>query len=158
PELLFTAHLDTVFDAATPLDIRRDDGIIRGPGVGDNAAAVAVAINVFENSPDVSRAAVAFTVGEEGLGNLRGAREAVGTLRPHRVIALEGHGLDRVFVDAVGSLRARVSVRGPGGHPWVDSGTESSVHALIDLGRSMLDVAGDQVSVNIGKVSGGSSV
>src|SRR5438105_15588614 len=40
PDILLTAHLDTVFDAATPLEIIRDGDVLRGPGVGDNAAAV----------------------------------------------------------------------------------------------------------------------
>ena len=52
--------------------------------------------------------AVVFTVGEEGLGNLRGALHACGELRPEMAIALEGHGLDDVCVDAVGSVRARL--------------------------------------------------
>lgn len=158
PEILLTAHLDTVFDVATPHEIIRDDGILRGPGIGDNAAAVAVALNVFENLPQPLSAAVAFTVGEEGLGNLRGAREAVATLEPAAVIALEGHGLDRIVVDAVGSVRARVSVRGPGGHPWVDRGTPSALHALFSMGAQLAASASGELIVNIGTVSGGRSI
>ena len=45
---------------------------------------------------------------------------AAADLKPAAVIALEGHGLDQVFVDAIGSVRARVVIRGPGGHSWVD--------------------------------------
>jgi tripeptide aminopeptidase len=158
PEILITAHLDTVFDAATPHEIFRDDGFLRGPGIGDNAAAVAVALNVFENLPCPLSAAVAFTVGEEGLGNLRGAREAVATLKPAAVIALEGHGLDRIVVDAVGSVRARVGVRGPGGHPWVDRGAPSALHALFTVGAALFAAANDDLIVNIGTVAGGRTV
>ena len=158
PEVLLTAHLDTVFDAETPLEITRGDGILRGPGVGDNAAAVAVAISVFENLPRPLSAALAFTVGEEGLGDLRGARGAVTALKPRAVIALEGHGLDRVIVDAVGSLRARVAVRGDGGHPWVDRGAPSALHALFDLGAQLLAAARDELVVNVGTASGGRTI
>ena len=158
PDILLTAHLDTVFDAATPLEIIRDGDVLRGPGVGDNAAAVAVAINVFESLPRPLPAAVAFTVGEEGLGNLRGASEAVAALKPRAVIALEGHGLDRVIVDAVGSLRARVSVRGDGGHPWIDRGAPSALHSLFTLGAELLALMSNDLVVNVGTVSGGQSI
>jgi acetylornithine deacetylase/succinyl-diaminopimelate desuccinylase-like protein len=46
----------------------------------------------------------------EGLGGLRGARHACRELAPEAVLALEGHGSDRVFTDAVGSLRVRLTV------------------------------------------------
>ena len=75
--------------------------------------------------------AVAFTVGEEGLGGLRGARHACRELAPEAVLALEGHGSDRVFTDAVGSLRVRLTMTGPGGHSWWDRGRPSAVHELV---------------------------
>ena len=59
-------------------------------GIGDNAAAVAVAVDMVEAlAPTVARPlAVVFTVGEEGLGNLRGALHASLELRPELAIAL----------------------------------------------------------------------
>ena len=50
--------------------------------------------------------AVAFTVGEEGLGNLRGAHAACAAVAADVRHRVEGHGLDQVLVDAVGSVRA----------------------------------------------------
>ena len=82
--------------------------------------------------------AVAFTVGEEGLGDLRGARAACAALEPHAVIALEGHGLDEVMIDHVGSVRARVAVTGPGGHSWWDRETPSAVHALVGIASDLV--------------------
>src|ERR1700675_194103 len=35
-----TAHIDTVFPAGTPLDIREEGGKLRGPGISDNASGV----------------------------------------------------------------------------------------------------------------------
>lgn len=161
PALLLTAHVDTVFPVDTPLGVRRSDGWLVGPGVGDNAAAIAVAVNVVETflrscSPLVP-GAVAFTRGEEGLGNLRGAYAACASLQPETVIALEGHGLERVVVDALGSVRARIAVEGPGGHPWTDRGTPSALHALLRIGAEL--TAGRRGStVNVGVVSGGRSI
>jgi acetylornithine deacetylase/succinyl-diaminopimelate desuccinylase-like protein len=157
-DVLVTAHVDTVFDLDTPLSITRKDGHLCGPGVGDNAAAVAVAISVFSELRVPSCSALAFTVGEEGLGNLRGVREAVASLNPRSVIALEGHGLDRVIVDAVGSLRIRVTISGPGGHPWVDRGSPSAIHAALAIGASLTAASIDEPLINVGTINGGRSV
>jgi acetylornithine deacetylase/succinyl-diaminopimelate desuccinylase-like protein len=92
--------------------VTRRDGWLCGPGIGDNAIAVATAA-VIERAladPGERPLAVVFTVGEEGLGGLRGARHACRELAPEAVLALEGHGSDRVFTDAVGSLRVRLTV------------------------------------------------
>jgi hypothetical protein len=51
---------------------------------------------------------VVLTVSEEGPGGLRGARDACRELAPEAALALEGHGSDRVFTEAVGSLRVRL--------------------------------------------------
>src|SRR5262249_21913837 len=115
PRLLLTAHVDTVFPADMPLDVRIEGERLVGPGVGANAAAIATTIHVVSRMLDkheLAAGAVAFTVAEEGLGNLRGAHTACEEQRPDAVIALEGHGLDSVVVDAVGSVRARIAARG----------------------------------------------
>lgn len=161
PRVLVAAHVDTVFGAGTELSVRRDGDDLVGPGVGDNAAAVVAAIDVVERllrDRALTSGAVAFTVGEEGLGNLRGATAACADLRPGAVIALEGHGLEHVVVDAVGSVRARVAVHGPGGHSWVDRGSPSAIHALFALSTGLLADSTSEAPVNVGLVSGGRSV
>ena len=154
PELLLMAHVDTVFAAATDLAFERDDDDLIGPGVGDNATAVIATVWVVERMASASGLAVAFTVGEEGLGNLRGARQACADLRPERAIAVEGHGLDHVVIDHVGSVRARIEVIGPGGHSWSDRGTPSAVHELIGLAGPLLSDG----AVNVGRIAGGGAV
>ena len=107
--LAVLVHVDDVFDEATARGVTQRDGWLCGPGIGDNAIAVATAVAVAERvllpEPGSLPVAVVFTVGEEGLGGLRGARHACRELAPEAVLALEGHGCDRVFTDAVGSLR-----------------------------------------------------
>ncbi|MGN6870737.1 MAG: M20/M25/M40 family metallo-hydrolase [Solirubrobacteraceae bacterium] len=153
-ELLLMAHVDTVFHGLDAIEVTRSDGELIGPGVGDNAAAVmAVVWTLSELESIPPGLAVAFTVGEEGLGNLRGALHACRSLRPAMAIALEGHGLDEVVTEHVGSTRARVTVTGPGGHSWSDRGTPSAIHALLPIGAG-LAMAG----ANIGRVSGGGAV
>jgi len=118
--LAVLVHVDDVFGEATARGITERDGWLSGPGIGDNAVAVATTVAVAES--DLAGPAVplviVFTVGEEGLGGLRGARHACRELAPEAVLALEGHGIDRVFTDAVGSLRVQLTVTGPGGHSW----------------------------------------
>jgi acetylornithine deacetylase/succinyl-diaminopimelate desuccinylase-like protein len=154
PELLLMAHVDTVFHGVDEIDVVRSGGELIGPGVGDNAAAVMTVIwTLLELDPIPPGLAVAFTVGEEGLGNLRGALHACRSLRPAMALALEGHGLEEIVTEHVGSTRARVEVRGPGGHSWSDRGTPSAIHALLPIGAG-LAMAG----ANIGRVSGGGAV
>lgn len=161
PRLLLLAHVDTVFAKETPLRFRRESGFLVGPGIGDNAAAVVVALHVVEEllaRGPLAAGAVAFTVCEEGLGNLRGARAACEGLQPEAAIALEGHGLEKVIVEAVGSVRARVHVTGPGGHSWADRSRPSAIHALLAVGAELTARSNRETPVNVGLVSGGRSV
>jgi tripeptide aminopeptidase len=155
PELLLMAHVDTVFAGMKTIDIRREDGHhLVGPGVGDNAAAVMAVIWALERLRSISPGiAVVFTIGEEGLGNLRGSLRASRELDPRTAIAVEGHGLDDVVTDHVGSTRARMTVVGPGGHSWSDRDTPSAIHALLTLGDRLAGAG-----ANIGKIAGGHAV
>ena len=80
--LAVLVHVDDVFDEATVRGVRQRDGWLCGPGIGDNAIAVATTVAVVEGAlvePPESGLlplVVVFTVGEEGLGGLRGARHA----------------------------------------------------------------------------------
>jgi tripeptide aminopeptidase len=154
PELLLLAHVDTVFAGVDEIEVVREGGELIGPGVGDNAAAVMAVIWTLRSLSSVpSGLVVAFTVGEEGLGNLRGALHACRSLRPAMAIAVEGHGLDEVVTEHVGSTRSRLSVFGPGGHSWSDRGTPSAIHALLPIGAALA-----RSGANVGKVSGGGAV
>jgi len=159
--LAVLVHVDDVFGEQTARGVIRRDGWLCGPGIGDNAIAVATAVAVIERAlagPAEKPLAVVFTVGEEGLGGLRGARHACRELVPEAVLALEGHGSDRVFTDAVGSLRVRLTVTGPGGHSWWDRGRPSAVHELVRLLTGMIASVPAPLSVNVGLVDGGTGV
>ena len=159
-DVLLLVHVDTVFDASVPHVVTEQDGWLCGPGVGDNSVAIATAVGVVESLEPTggTSLAVAFTVGEEGLGSLRGSRHACATVAARQVIALEGHGLDSVFVDAVGCVRAAISVTGPGGHSWWDRGRPSATHDLVHLLTELLDAAPAEVALNVGTVAGGTAV
>ncbi len=162
--LAVLVHVDDVFSDAVARGVTLRDGWLCGPGIGDNAIAVATAVAVAERvlappgAPGPLPVAVVFTVGEEGLGGLRGARHACRELAPEAVLALEGHGCDRIFVDAVGSLRARLTVTGPGGHSWWDRGRPSAIHELARLLHAMVTSPPASLSVNVGLIDGGTGV
>ena len=155
--LAVLVHVDDVFDEATARGVTQRDGWLCGPGIGDNAIAVATTVAVAERSGP-GPVAVVFTVGEEGLGGLRGARHACRELAPRAVLALEGHGRDRVFTRAVGSLRVRLTVTGPGGHSWWDRGRPSAIHELVRLLHGLIASAPPQRPVNVGLINGGTGV
>lgn len=159
-ELALLSHVDTVFGADVAHGVVERDGWLCGPGVGDNSLAVATTIAVVERLAAAPHRplAVVFTVGEEGLGGLRTARHACRTIEARQVIALEGHGLDTVYADAVGSVRARVELTGPGGHSWWDRGRPSAVHGLVDVLSGLLNDVPTGVALNVGHVVGGDAV
>ncbi len=167
PILMLLAHTDTVFPAGTPLHIVREDNKIRGPGIGDNSMSVASMFCLFDLldelhvETDSDIVAVA-NVGEEGLGNLRGARAAVERYRDHvgAVIAIDGT-LGSVVHAAVSSKRWRIIVEGPGGHSFGSFGTPSAIHGLgrIIAAISSLEVPADpRTTYNVGVIEGGTSV
>lgn len=167
PVLMLLAHIDTVFPSGTPIDVRRVDTVLYGPGIGDNAVNVAAMLSAFDVLDDlgyqtaVDIVAVA-DVGEEGLGNLRGARAAVERFRRHlgAVIVLDGRQ-GRITNAAVGSLRWRVTLRGPGGHSFAAFGTPSAIHGLgrVIAAITELDVPSEpKTTYNVGIIEGGVSV
>lgn len=159
-ELMLLVHVDTVFDAAADHEPAVRDGWLHGPGTGDNAVAIATVVHVAERLAGRLAAplAVVFTTGEEGLGGLRGARNACANVAARQVIALEGHGLDAVFTDAVGCLRARLTIAGPGGHSWWDRGRPSAAHELVSLLGALLADCPAGLALNIGHLEAGTAV
>lgn len=161
----FAAHLDTVFAAGTPIAFARDgDARLAAPGIGDNALGVAGLLHLARHlvaHPPARPIWLVATVGEEGLGDLRGAKALVAEHDLAAFVAVEGTMAEALVVGAVGSLRYRVTVRGPGGHSWGDRGAPSAVHALVGmLGAALAVVPAerDDVAFNAGTIAGGTTV
>ncbi len=135
--VVVAAHLDTVFGAEVDPAVQRNGSRLIGPGISDNARGLvgllALARAVQETKWSTDRPIVfAATVGEEGEGNLKGAKHLFGPngVAAATVIALDGAGLDRVVHRALGSRRFRVTYRGPGGHSWAAYGVPNPAHAV----------------------------
>ena len=163
--LVISAHLDTVFPPEQEIRIRRDGDRWVGPGISDDARGLAVLLAVIRALPPLSRLpllAVA-TVGEEGVGDLRGVRHLFGPegdLREARgFISLDGAGTARVIAGGVGSRRFRVGIQGPGGHSWVDWGRVNPIHILTEaLSEAQHITLPEGATFNVGRVGGGTSV
>lgn len=163
PLVLVAAHLDSVFVEGTDVTVRRDGDRLAGAGVGDDAAGLAVLTAYLQDPPQRRpRLVVAATVGEEGAGDLRGARQVVADLAGEidHFVAFDGH-LGSVCTQGVGSLRHEVVMTAAGGHSWGDYPSPSAVHAV---GRAVARLAALPVpreprsSLNVGLLWGGTSV
>ncbi len=141
PPLVLSAHLDTVFPEGTDVEVGFDEAAARwqGPGIADDGRGLATLLAVGRavlqaEVPLAAPLVLAATVGEEGLGDLRGVRHLFredGGLRGARgFVSVDGTGLARIIHRGVGSRRLRVTLRGPGGHSWSDWGIPNPIHAL----------------------------
>ena len=125
PRLVFSAHLDTVFPEGTDVKVKRDGNMLRGPGIGDDCRGLAVVLAVVRamNQAKIQTpGTITFvgTVGEEGLGDLRGVKYLFNEGMKgqiDRFVSIDGTGLGITHI-AVGSLRYRVTFKGPGGHSY----------------------------------------
>jgi tripeptide aminopeptidase len=165
-----SAHIDTVFPANTPLNIRQQGSRLYGPGVSDNGAGVTAMLAIAALLRTVRlRHALPFVfignVGEEGEGDLRGMRHIFSTPRWKDSIGysvvLDGAGADTIVAEALGSRRFEVIVRGPGGHSWSDFGAPNPVVILaraIDTFTATPVPTAPKTTFNIGVIRGGTSV
>jgi tripeptide aminopeptidase len=165
-----SAHIDTVFPANTPLNIRQQGSRIYGPGVSDNGAGVIAMLGIASLLRSVRlRHALPFVfignVGEEGEGDLRGMRHIFFTPRWKDSIAysviLDGAGSDTLVSEALGSRRFEVIVRGPGGHSWSDFGAPNPIVILakaIETFTATPVPTSPKTTFNIGVIRGGTSV
>jgi tripeptide aminopeptidase len=170
PLLVVSAHLDTVFPESTNVQVKQVGTRLCAPGIGDNCAGLAALIAMIEslNTGDFKlHGSIAFvsTVGEEGEGNLRGARHlfTAGNLaqRITSFISFDGPGIDFVTHQALGSRRYRIALHGPGGHSWSDFGVVNPVHALGRIVAKLADYPAPpepRTTYNIGRIVGGDSV
>jgi acetylornithine deacetylase/succinyl-diaminopimelate desuccinylase-like protein len=106
------------------------------------------------------------SVGEEGLGDLRGVKHLFreGGPKIDQFIAVDGGSTDRVLNKAIGSYRYKVTFKGPGGHSWGAFGLGNPAHALarfiyhFDEEAGEFVITGPRTSYNIGRIGGGTSV
>jgi tripeptide aminopeptidase len=167
PKLVVSAHLDTVFPEGTDVEAKIMDGKIYAPGIADDGrglAALLTLIRAFNKCNAQTGGDVIFvaTVGEEGLGDLRGVKGLFADNTDiDGFISIEPGTPNEITYLATGSRRYRITYTGTGGHSFGDFGIPSAIHAL---GRAIAMISEIRVSdnpkttFNVGTISGGTSV
>lgn len=168
PPVLVCAHLDTVFPRQTRVNVARLGNRLAGPGIGDNGRGVAAMLAIasaVDGETLVTERPIDFigTTGEEGAGDLRGAKH----LFAHEgrdaaaAIILDGAGDERIVHRALASRRYRLTFEGPGGHSWTAFGVPNAVHAAAvataRLARLIVP-ATPRTTLSVGRIGGGISV
>lgn len=168
PNVVFAAHLDTVFPEGTNVKVTREGTLLKGPGIGDDCRGLGAMLAIIQALKDAAlRTPGTLTfvadVGEEGLGDLRGMKELFGeTLKDQidKFVSIDGTGLGITNV-GVGSYRYRVTFKGPGGHSFGAFGMPNPIQAM---GRAIAKIdafdvpAHPKTTFNVGRVGGGTSV
>ena len=165
------AHLDTVFPEGTDVTTRIINDTIYAPGIGDDTRGLSMVLTVLKTIKDKNiktrdNILIVGTVGEEGLGDLRGVKYLFKNNVPKidSWIAIDGGDIGRVNIKGLGSYRYRVTFNGPGGHSWGAFGLANPHHAMGSAIDNFIDAAneytleGPKTSYNIGVVNGGTSV
>ncbi len=166
--IVVAAHLDTVFPAGTDVSVTREGDLLTGPGISDDgrglAALLALCRAFTHTEASLHRPLMLVaTVGEEGLGDLRGVHHLfspVGAAHEAAAfISLDGAGRRGIVHQGLGARRFRIEIEGPGGHSWSDWGRVNPIHALSRGLASLQDVELPEGStLSVGRVGGGKSI
>ncbi|MDZ7632462.1 MAG: M20/M25/M40 family metallo-hydrolase [Gemmatimonadaceae bacterium] len=161
------AHLDTVFTEREPV-VTRQGARLSGPGIGDNGRGLAALLALADalqhvELPTTHDIILAGTVGEEGLGDLRGMKALMegAVPRPVAVIAIDGAGDDRIVNAALGSTRWRITFTGAGGHSWADFGIANPLHAATAVSAALQAVLlprEPRTTLTVARIGGGESI
>lgn len=170
PMVAILAHLDTVFPEGTRVKVTRDGDRLSAPGVGDDTRGLALMLQVvraldaggFRTTADILFVG---NVGEEGEGDLRGAKFLLQSGkykgRISQVIAIDGGAQNVITNGGLGSRRYRVTFSGPGGHSF---GAFGLVNPAFAMGKAIAKFAAlavpaqPKTTFNVGVVAGGTSV
>lgn len=166
--VLIMAHTDTVFSSDTDLTIRREANLIYGPGLGDNSMGVAGMLGLIKALhdsnylPDCNIYFLA-TSGEEGLGDLRGARAAFERIGDtiKAVINLEGLAFGHIYNAGIAVHRLHISAIAEGGHSWLHFGRASALHGIVDVASRITRLqvpTQPRTTFNIGMIEGGHAI
>ena len=169
--VVLDAHLDTVFPEGTDVTVKVKGDTLFAPGIADDTRSLIAMITVLralekasiETTDDVL---LVGTVGEEGLGDLRGVKYIVekSKLKIDSWIAVDGTEISQIVNGGLGSIRYKATIKGPGGHSWGAFGLANPHHGMAKALSYFTDEAsrftstGIKTSFNVGRTGGGTSV
>jgi acetylornithine deacetylase/succinyl-diaminopimelate desuccinylase-like protein len=168
PPVDMCAHHHRVLPPTTHRAETRDGQRLVGPGINDNGRGIAVMLALaaeIDGARLRTNRPVEFvaTTGEEGNGDLRGAKHYFASRggQAHAAIALDGAGDERIIHRALGSRRFRVVYTGPGGHSWAAFGVVNAVHAAAGAAARLAGLRlphSPRTTLSVGRIGGGLSV
>lgn len=164
---VFMAHSDVVFPDTEPLPLKREDGKIYCPGVGDDTAhavtLMMAAKFLAKNKPECDDGILLVVNScEEGLGNLKGCRHIMERYgdRVTEFVTFDSHPKS-IVTRAVGSHRYKIEVKTAGGHSFGNFGRTNAIAVMAQLISKLYSVKlpeDGRTTYNVGTVSGGTSV
>lgn len=169
--ILFEAHLDTVFPLETDVTVKVKGDTLFAPGIGDDTRGLSMLLTIAKamNKAQIStHSDILFsgTVGEEGLGDLRGIKYIFNqkNLKIDSHIAIDGGNINYLVSKGLGSIRYKITFKGPGGHSWGAFGLANPHHAMakatnyFNTAATEYVIGGPKTTFNVGRVGGGTSV
>jgi tripeptide aminopeptidase len=169
--VLIEGHLDTVFPLDTDVKVKMKGDTLFAPGIADDTRALSVVLTVVKamNQAKISTESdilFAGTVGEEGLGDLRGIKHIFksGNQKIDSHIALDGGDISGLVTNGLGSVRYKIIFNGPGGHSWGAFGLANPHHAMgkaidyFNTAAAKFVEDGPKTTYNVGRIGGGTSV
>ncbi len=178
--IVLSAHLDTVFGSEQSVVVARpgqrnpyrDSEIVpaqefHAPGISDAAAGLVAMLTIARALRATSAAdhvSYVATVGEEGRGDLRGARHFFESPqgRSARAFITIDHSDPAAIVNGgIGSRRYNVQYRSSGGHSWAHFGRYNPAFALAAAADRLADLRlprNPRTTYNVGVVQGGETV
>lgn len=167
PVLVLGAHMDSVFPEGTDVTVRKEGNCYIAPGIGDNCTGLRTILQILrclQEAQIQTKGDIWFvgTVGEEGNGDIRGAKHVVKSYPIDGFIAVDNTDVTRILFGGTGSHRWRVTINGLGGHSWADYGKmPSAIHAMARAIAKFVDwcpAADPKTSWTVGTIKGGTSV
>ena len=178
--IVLSAHLDTVFGPDQAVSVVRpgernpyrpdevvSEGEFHAPGISDAAAGLSAMLAVaraLADTPTAPQLLFLATVGEEGRGDLRGARHFFNSDlgRSARAFITIDHSDPAAIVHrGIGSRRHNVRYRSSGGHSWAHFGRYNPAFALAAATDRLADIRtprSPRTTYNVGVVQGGETV
>jgi len=162
----FVAHMDTVFQQETKLELKEDDKNIYCPSIDDNSSGVsglllcAKLISEYKLEPKSSIIFV-FSICEEGLGNMHGSKAFVDKYKEQisEFYAVDGD-FTRVYKGKIGHMRYSLETKSQGGHAFFGFGNPNAIAEMADIAKQIYDIKvpttdGSKTTYNIGLINGG---
>lgn len=172
PSIVFAAHLDTVFPAATPLKVERDGQTLKCPGIGDNTGNIVALLELFRALDEAgieTRGDLIFLATTQEETRLQGMRQWLTQQnpKPDMVVATD-IPLGMVWYGALRLAAMQFVYTAPGSHTLLSRGVPNPVRAVARAVQSIYEIPLPEPDpsalpmklpvINIGKLQGGAVV